>query len=126
MSEASRYRTPAQAERIKSAESVGYVHQRDSDYRLGRKGSPERRLGCLSVLFGSPTGHERAMIVYPDGSVTTHERKRGGSTTVNFDRRKLEGALRSHGIRPAFRFSPAQRNARLEEVPPPAEPFIDE
>jgi hypothetical protein len=88
------YRTAAQVARIKSAEAVGYVHHRDSDYKLGR-GRRATARSCLCVLFGNSLGHERAMVVYPDGSVETQARKRGGSTTVTFNRRKLEDAMRS-------------------------------
>lgn len=96
----SKLRTPQQQARIDAAIGCGYVFDRDSEYRLGRKRSAERRLGCLSILFGNIIGHERAMVVYPDGSVTTQARKRGGSKTVSFEKEKLVTALRDHGLRP--------------------------
>jgi len=94
----SSYRTPQQQTRIASAESVGYVWKWDADYQLkiGRARIPPRVLGCISVLFGNTTGHQRAMIVYPDGSVETKVPERGGA--VRFSRGKLVRALRAVGI----------------------------
>jgi hypothetical protein len=96
----SKYRTEPQDARIKSAEAAGYKWQRDSDYKLGR-GRNVRVRGCISILTGNVIGSNRAMIVYPDGSVETIAQK-GNSSNVTFNRHKLEAALASHGLRPGY------------------------
>lgn len=93
MREPSAYRREKQKLRIKSAESVGYVWDFDSDYqvKLGRGRGARVLRGCISVLFGNVTGHRRAMVVYPDGSVETKDCPHGHKTT--FNRRKLTEAI---------------------------------
>ena len=97
MTTASRFRTAKQVEAFNRAISVGYEHSRDSEYRLrvGRGGVT--KVGVMIVLFGKPTGLPRAMIIYPDGSVVTQERKRGGSEAVTFNTSKLSAAIATHG-----------------------------
>lgn len=94
MMEPSKYRTPVQVERIKRAESIGYVWERDSEYRLkhGRGRAASVTVGCLSILTGNVIGSARTMVVYPDGSVETHAQK-GNSSSTTFSRSKLTNAL---------------------------------
>ena len=108
----SRFRTPKQMEALARATSVGYEHSRDSEYRVTTREGVRR--GCMIILFGNVTGSARSMIIYPDGSVVTAPRKRGGSTSVNYDKRKLIDALHSDGdLLPAVaRIAPIRRSRR--------------
>lgn len=89
MPDKSMYRSSAQKTRVTAAEDVGYVWQRDSDYQgRGRNGS--KLYGCLVILKGNVVGRVRFMIVYPDGSVETHEPKRGRQRHCHLQPRQAE------------------------------------
>ena len=94
MSAPSNYRTEVQQAAIDRAISVGYKHDRDSDYTITYRRTREVKGGCLAVLFGRVTGHERSMIVYPDGSVVTAA---ATGSSVKFKSAKLNAAIASHG-----------------------------
>lgn len=92
----STYRTDPQKAAIERAVSVGYEHERDSEYRLGRKKGAQR-VGCLVILSGRVTGSNRVMVIYPDGSVET-QAQQGRSSKVTFHQSKLSHALAEHGF----------------------------
>lgn len=83
MAKTSGFRTEVQDAAARRIGGQGFAHDRDSEYDV-RRGSL-RLKAVLVVLFG----YERYAVVYPDGSVETRERKRGGSKTVTFNREKL-------------------------------------
>jgi hypothetical protein len=91
-------RTTKQQEAVKRWGAAGYTTaQNDVGFKIGRdrpKYGERVRRGCLVIMHGNTSGHDRVVTIYPDGTSTFS----APGSEATYSRRKLADALLTNGV----------------------------